>query len=192
MASNKYDIRLAIRGIVMSKTYSRDSRYSSESRPEEKFFAVAAIKPLTPQQLGTSLKIATSDPKSYEGLKPDEFEKRIEQAEQAGRGIASQIAQPTDNFQIGVGEALLFSNGDRVAKEFLTDGGGSLLGSVKTVKDPSEVVKVLVRTAMARPATGDEINALTGYAVERKDRAADAYRQILWALVTGPEFRFCH
>ncbi len=192
MAANKYDLRRVIRGIVMSKTYSRDSRYSSESRPEEKYFAVAAIKPLTPQQLGTSLKIATTDPKNYENLKPDEFEKRIEQTEQAGRGIASLIAQPTDNFQIGVGEALLFSNGDRVAKEFLTDGGGSLLGSIKTTKDPAEAVKALVRTSMARPATNDEIGALTAYFAERKDRPADAYKQILWALVTCPEFRFNH
>lgn len=191
-AAHKYDLRRLIRGLVMSKAYSRDSRYTSESRPEDKFFAVAKLKPLTPQQLATSLKIATTDPKSYEGLKADEFEKRIEQAEQAGRGLAALIAQPTDNFQIGVAEALLFSNGDRVTKEFLTDGGGTLLGAAKAAKDPADAVKLLVRTAMARPATAAETTALTAYAAERKDRAAEAYKQILWALVTCPEFRFNH
>jgi Protein of unknown function (DUF1549)/Protein of unknown function (DUF1553) len=192
MAAHKYDLRRLIRGIVMSQTYSRGSQYGSESRPEDKYFAVAKLRPLTPQQMGTSLKIATTDPKQYDGLKPDEFEKRIEQAESAGRGIASLIAQPTENFQIGVGEALLFSNGDRIAKEFLTDGGSSLLGSLKTAKDPGEAVSALIRTALARPATPDELNALNAYFAERKDRAAEAYKQMLWALVTCPEFRFCH
>ncbi|QEL15916.1 DUF1549 domain-containing protein [Limnoglobus roseus] len=192
LAAHKYDLRRLVRGIVMSKAYSRDSRYSSESRPEDKYFAVAKLKPLTPQQLATSLKIATTDPKSFEGLKESEFEKRIEQAEQAGRGLASLIAQPTDNFQIGVAEALLFSNGDRVAKEYLTDGGGTLLAAAKAAKEPTDAVALLVRTSMARPAGDDEVKALTAYATERKDRAADAYKQILWALVTCPEFRFCH
>lgn len=191
-AANKYDIRRLVRGIVMSKAYSRDGRYASELRPEDKFFALAKLRPLTPQQLATSLKIATTDPKSYDNLKPDEFEKRIEQAEQAGRSLASLIAQPTDNFQIGVGEALLFSNGDRVMKEFLTDGGGSLLAAAKAAKAPADAVTQLVRTSMARPATDAEIQALTAYAAERTDRPTDAHKQILWALVTCPEFRFNH
>jgi hypothetical protein len=190
IASHGYDIRRTIRGIVMSQTYSRDSRYETDrSRPEDKLFAVAKLKPLTPQQVGTSLKIATSDPKMFENLKPEEFEKRIEQAEQVGRGIGSLIAQPTDNFQIGVGEALLFSNGDRITKEFLTDNG--LLGTLKG-KDSTETVKQLVRTAMARPATDDEVKTLTSYLKERSDRTNEANRQVLWALVTCPEFRFCH
>lgn len=192
MASHGYDLRRLIRGIVLSKTYARDSRYSSEAQPEEKYFAVAKLKPLTPQQMGTSLKIATTDPKSYDNLKPEEFEKRIEQAEQAGRGIASMIAQPTENFQIGVGEALLFSNGDRVMKEFLTSGSGSLLGSVKTEKDLAQVVRQLVQTSLARAATDDEVRTLTAYLTERRERTTEAQQQILWALVTCPEFRFNH
>ncbi len=77
-------------------------------------------------------------------------------------GSRRSIAQPTDNFQIGVGEALLFSNGDRVMKEFLTDGGGTALGRVKTMKEPKEAVELLVKTAYGRPATAEEAKALVG------------------------------
>ena len=65
-------------------------------------------------------------------------EKAIEQMESSARGFASLIAQPTENFQIGVGEALLFSNGDRLMKEFLTDGG--ILGKLNRMEGetPSE------------------------------------------------------
>ena len=192
-AANGYDIKRVIRGIVLSKTYSRSSRYeASASPPAFKTFAVARLKPLTPQQLATSLKIAAADPASFDGLKPDEFEKRIEQAESAARGFASFIAQPTDNFQIGVGEALLFSNGDRLAKEFLTDAGGTALGRAKAMKEPKEAVEFLVKTAYGRPATADETKALVAYVEKRKGREAEAYKQVLWALVTAPEFRFSY
>jgi hypothetical protein len=191
-AAHGYDLKRLTRGIVMSKAYSRSSRYDSENVPPAKLFAVAKLKPMTPQQLATSLKIAASDPASFEGLKSDEFEKKIEQLESSSRGFAALIAQPTDNFQIGVGEALLFSNGDRVFKEFLTDGGGTALGRVKAMKEPKEAVGFLVKNAYGRPATAEETRALVAFVEKRKGREAEAYRDVLWALVTGPEFRFSY
>jgi len=191
-ATNKYDLKRLVRGVVMSKAYSRSSRYESESRPSAKLFAVAKLKPMTPLQLSTSLKIAAADPATFNGLKPEDFEKRMEQIESSARGFAALLAQPTDNFQIGVGEALLFSNGDRVLREVLTDGGGTALGRVKTLTDPKETVGFLVKTAYGRPATEAETEALVDYVEKRKGREADAYKQILWALVTAPEFRFSY
>lgn len=189
-AEHGYDLRRLIRGLVMSKAYSRGSRVDSEAVPDPRLFAVARLKPLTPMQLATSLKIAATDPASFEKKKPDDFEKQIEQAENAARGFASLIAQPTDNFQIGVGEALLFSNGDRVIREFLTDGGGTLLGRLKATKDAKTAVELMVKTAYGRAPSGEETAALTAYILKRADRPAEAYRQVLWALVTSPEFRF--
>jgi hypothetical protein len=187
-AEHGYDLKRLIRGIVMSQAYSRSSRYPTEALPDAKLFAVAKLKPLTPMQLATSLKIAASDPAAFAGKKPEEFEKAIEQAENSARGFASLIAVPTDNFQVGVGEALLFSNGDRLIKEFLTDNG--VLGKVKTIKDPRDAVTLLVKSAYGRPPTGEETAALTAYVQKRSDRPAEAYRQVLWVLVTAPEFRF--
>lgn len=190
-AANKYDLRRLIRGIVMSSAYSRSSRYDSENRPGNKTFAVARLKPMTPLQLATSLKIAATDSATFDGLKPDEFEKRMEQIEASARGFASLIAQPTDNFQIGVGEALLFSNGDRVLKEVLTDGAGTTLGRLKG-KEPKEAVELLVKTTYGRAPTAEEARALVAYIEKRKGREADAYKQVLWALVTATEFRFSY
>ena len=58
------------------------------------------------------------------------------------------------------------------------------------MKDPKEAVEFLVKTAYGRPATAEESKALTAYVEKRKGREAEAYRQVLWALVTAPEFRF--
>ncbi len=191
VAANGYDLKRLTRGLVMSKAYSRGSKYES-ALPDGKLFAVARLKPMTPGQLATSLKIAATDPVTFEGKKADELEKMLEQIESSARGFASLIAQPTDNFQIGVGEALLFSNGDRVMKEFLTDGGGSALGRIKTMKEPKEAVEFLVKTAYGRPSTAEESQALVAYIEKRKGRETEAYRQVLWALVTSPEFRFSY
>jgi hypothetical protein len=188
----KYDLRVLTRGIVMSRTYSRASR-SDGGTPAPDAFAVGRLKPLTPQQLATSLRIATTDPRAFDGLKPDEFEKRVEQAEQSARGFASLLAQPgPDGFQVGVGEALLFSNGDRVAKEFLADGGGSLIARARAEADPAAASGLMVQAVFGRAITDAEARAFAGYLAARADRPADAYRQLLWALVTSPEFRFNH
>ncbi len=191
-AAHGYDLKRLVRGIVMSETYSRGSRYPTEATPDRRLFAVAALKPFTPLQLSTSLKIAAADPAQFEGKKAADFEKLVEQMEGGGRGFASLIAQPTDNFQVGVGEALLFSNGDRVTREFLTDGGNTVLGRVKAMTDKMEAVALLVRTAYGRAPTDAESAALVAYVERRADRPAEAYRQVLWALVTAPEFRFVY
>ena len=135
--------------------------------------------------------IAATDPATFDNLKPDDFEKRMEQIEAGASGFASMIAQPTDNFQIGVGEALLFSNGDRVLKEILTDGTGTTLGRVKTMTE-KDAVEFLVKTAYGRPATESETKAIVAYVEKRKGREAEAYKQVLWALLTGTEFRFSY
>ncbi len=188
--ANGYDLKRLTRGIVMSKTYSRSSKTTSQALPASKYFALAKLKPLTPMQLATSLKIATADPTAFDNLKPDDFEKRMESLENAARGFAGSIAQPTDDFQIGVGEALLFSNSDRAIKEFLIDGGGTLLGKVKALKDNGEIADLLVKTAFGRAAKADERTAIVDYLQKRNDRPAEAQKQVLWALLTSAEFRF--
>ena len=189
-AAHQYDLRRLIRGIVLSQTYSRGSKYPGEHVPLAKFFAVGRLKPLTPMQLATSLKLATSDPISFDNLKRDDLEKRIEGLENGARGLASFIAQPTDDFQIGVNEALLFSNNDRLEKEYLNDGGGTLVGRIKDIKDTKQAIDLAVRSIMCRPATDAEIHALSDYLQRRGDHPLDARRQMIWALVASAEFRF--
>jgi hypothetical protein len=191
-ADHGYDLKRLVRGVVMSRAYSRSSRYPTEATPDRRLFALAQLKPFTPLQLATSLKIAAADPAQFEGKKAEEIEKAVEQLEGSGRGFASLIAQPTDNFQVGVGEALLFSNGDRIAREFLTDGSGSVIARAKGMADKKDAVALLVRTAYGRPPSEAESRALVAYVERRADRPAEAYRQVMWALVTSPEFRFVY
>jgi hypothetical protein len=188
-----YGLRRLIEGIVMSKTYSRTSVWPepTASHPSPRLFALAMLKPLTPMQLATSMRVAVADPKVFEKLESAEFEKRIEALEQSARGLAGSFAQPTDeDFQIGVSEALLFSNSDKVTKEILTDGSDRLLNRVKQAGTPDAAVDLLFRVALSRAPRAEELKSVKDYLQRRADRPTEAYQQLLWALLSGAEFRF--
>src|SRR5262249_6928595 len=146
--------------------------------PPPRSFAVARLRAMTPMQLATSLRLASRDPGEFaDKLKPGEAERRIEGIENSARGLASQFEQPRDDFQISVSEALLFSNSDRLQRELLNDGGGSLLGKMKAAKEPEQAIDLAVRAVLSRPPTAEEKKDLLEYATKRRERLTEAYRQ---------------
>jgi hypothetical protein len=186
-----YNLRRLIRGLVLSRAYARDSRWDKGETPRPSLFAVARVKPLTPMQLAVSLRLAVTDPNSLPAtLKPEEFDKRLQGIESSAGGLARFFEQPGDDFQVGVSEALLFSNNSNVTKELLADGGDRLLGRLKQLKTPDEVIDVAVRTILSRPPRDEERKLLGDYLQKRADRPAEAQRQIVWVLLTSSEFRF--
>jgi hypothetical protein len=191
LVENGYDLRRLIRGMVLSKAYARSSRWEAPGEaPRPQLFAVAAVRPLTPMQLATSLRLATTDPLSLPEDKPEEFEKRIEALEASARGFANVFEQPRSGFQVGVSEALFFSNSERVLKELLADGGDRLVGRLKQAKDANEAIDLAVRVVLSRTPTAEENKLFAEYVRQRADRPVEAYRQVIWALLTGAEFRF--
>jgi hypothetical protein len=179
-----------VRGLVLSKAYARSSRNDGK-QPPARSFAVARLRAMTPMQLAASLRIATADPDQLgDKTKPEEVERRLEQFENSARGFADLIEQPRDDFQISVTEALLFSNSDRLQREMLADGRDRLVGKLKETKTPEEAVEVAFRNVLTRAPDAEEKKALVAYLAERRDRPAEAYRQMVWALLTSAEFRF--
>jgi hypothetical protein len=194
MVGHGYDLRRLIRGVVLSDTYARSSRWEGDDRPAARTFGVAQVRPLTPMQLAVSLRLATTDPGQFPaGQKPDEFARRIEQLENSARGFSNEIARPTyDDFLISVDEALLFSNAERIRQEFLADGKDRLLGQLAKVKNHREGIDLLYRNVLSRPPEAEEVRLLDEYLAKRKDRPVEGYRQVLWTLLTTSEFRFNH
>jgi hypothetical protein len=190
LVEHGYDLRRLIRGLVLSKAYARSSRWDGSEPPRPQFFAVAQVRPLTPMQLATSFRIAISGPRSVPAIDAPAFEKWIEAQEQAARGLERSFEQPTEGFQIGVGEALLFSNSDTILREL--SAPDRLPAQCQQTKDESSAIDLAVSTVLCRPPTDSEKKALHDYLAHRADRPADAWRQIIWALVTSPELRFNH
>jgi hypothetical protein len=185
-----YSVRRLTRGLVLSRAYARSSRWASGEPPRASLFAVAAVRPLTPLQLATSMWVAVSDPALFApGIKPEDAEKRFEGLESRAQGLAAAIARPGEEYSIGVSEALLMSNGDRL-KELLAEGGDRLLNRMVQGQAPGERVELAVRNILSRPLEDDEESVLGDFLRGAEDRPAEGCRQLIWALLTSAEFRF--
>jgi len=192
MRTSGYDLRRLIRGIVLSQAYARSSRWdSADKRSNDSLFAVALVRPLKPWQYGTSLLVASQNPDSLPAdLTPEDLDKRMESLESAGRGLCSQFEVPTADFQVGVDEALLFSNGQKVAGELLRDSKDRLLVRLADCPDDKTAAETAVWNIFARPPADEEVQAITAFLSRRADRAAEARKQLVWALLTSSECRF--
>jgi hypothetical protein len=190
LIEHSYDLRRLIRGLVLSEAYARTSRWPGGEAPDLRLFAVAAVRPLTPVQMATSMWVATTDPDTLAGsLDPGEVEKRLTAIAERARGLADQIARPGEEYQIGVSEALLLSNSDR-PNELLAEGADRLVGRLVPIKDPEARADLAVRNVLSRPPVDDELSLLSDFLRNRQERPAEACRQLVWALLTSAEFRF--
>jgi hypothetical protein len=189
LAEHQYDLRRLVRGLVLSNAYARSSRWEG-TLPPEQLFAVAQARPLTPMQMGFSLRLATIDPQALP-RQPAELEKRLEAIERSGDGLANLFPRPTENFQVGVSEAMLFANNPAMQKDLL-EAGGSLVTRLVQVLEPEKRAELAVRSVLSRPAQASELKALTEYLRHREDRPAAGCQQVVWALLTSAEFRFNH
>jgi hypothetical protein len=144
-------------------------------------------------QLACSLRLATADPETLPAsLGCGELDRRAESLAVASRTMASTLGSSGGDGQIGVAEALLFSNGKFVDQDLLSDGDGRLVGRLLKVAAPGEQVELAVGNILGRAPEEDEKRVLREYLEHRTDRPEDACRQLVWALLTSPEFRFNH
>jgi hypothetical protein len=54
LVEHGYDLRRLVRGLVLSNAYARSSRWEGNKAPEERLFAVAQARALTPMQMAVS------------------------------------------------------------------------------------------------------------------------------------------
>ena len=192
-ASHGYDLRRLVRGIAASRAYARSSQWNSNERPPAELFAVAALRPLTPQQYAMTLRMGSTSPEQFPAdLPAADVEKRLEGIEGAARGLANSFEQPGQDFQVSIDEALLMTNGERIEKELLRDGRDALVGRLVALNDPAAAVETAGWTVFSRPLVEEEKQLLTEFLLKRNDRPLDGYRQMVWAMLTSGECRFNH
>ncbi len=176
----------------MSRAYGRSSRWEGSEAPAAASFAVAVLRPLRPLPLANSLRIATTDPARFAAdLSAAEHEQRLSAIDASARGIAALLGPPAGDAPIGVAEALLFSNNDRLARSSVRwrrrpRGRAQADRRSRTVGGGRRAERPLAR------AEADETRVLKEYLADRSDRRDEAIRQLVWALLTCSEFRFNH
>ena len=186
-----FDLPRLMRGLVLSKTYSRSSRWDRGDRPAASLFAVGQVRPLSPHQYAASLRVATADPEIWAKLKmPAEVTQLAARLAGSSRGWAGSFAPLGENFQVGVAESLLLANDARVMGDFLSDAGDRIVGRMTALADPRQQADCAIRTILGRAPDDEERQVLVAYLNERRDRPIDALRQVVWSLLASSEFRF--
>lgn len=192
--TNGYDLKRLMRGIVLSQAYSRSSRWEGPgSPPHEQLFAIGQTRALSPRQYSLSLIFASRNSKSLpEDPLSTDWANRRKDFENHSQHLASQLEIPTDNFQVGVSEALFFNNNQHVQNDLLSEGGDRLAGVLKTVTDRQEQLKLAFWTVYTREPEPEEVAAISQFLDVRADRASAAWQQVIWSLLTSSELRFNH
>ena len=194
MVSHGYDLRRLIQGIVLSEAYGRSTVWTAESEPPAaSTFALAQTRPLTPRQLGASLHLVIGNPELWPAIEnTEEWTKRRTDLENLANGWVREFEQPAENFQIAVDEALFFSNNGQVQDDLLRDSDDRLLGQLKKIEDQSQGIEKLWLAVLNRLPHPDEIASATAWLDRIPDKKDESRKQLLWAILAGPEFRFNH
>jgi hypothetical protein len=191
MIAHNYDLKRLLRGLVLSKTYARQSYWDQGTRPDPEWFAVANTRPLSRYQYGHSLQMASTSPDEFSLDDEKQVLERLQRV-YTQNGLAEQLDQPLHDFQVSSNEALLFSNSDRINEALLADRNESLIGKLKSLKNDQQRVELAYWTILSRPPNDDETKLLTTYLAARQERPLDGMRQLVWILLTSTEFRFNH
>ena len=199
-AAAGYDIRRLVEGIALSRAYGLASTWEGEGEPpEDKHFAVAMVKPLSPEQYAASLVLA-SGKEALGSEAPDtpardhgDEEKRALELVRAAASLTRHgvLDAPAADFQSSVTEALFMSNHPDVQK-LVEPGGGNLVETLSVFSATGELVDAAFWVVLSRPSTAEEREHLVEWLDRTEGSRAQAVRDLAWALFTSAEFRFNH
>jgi hypothetical protein len=199
LAARKYDLKALLREIVLSETYQRSSEAPTGSEVDPAKFAVAALRPLTPEQLAWSLLQATGQldaERKALGAKATEaalHNKFNGPAETVVRLFGTSPGEPAANqdFEATLDQTLFLRNGDMI-RGWLTARSGNLIDRLNNLKDASPLADELYLSVLARKPTAEEAKDVADYLARRSADRAAAVQELIWALLTSAEFRFNH
>ncbi len=194
LVAHGYDLQRLIQGIVLSEVYGRSSGWTSESEPPPAHaFALAQTRALTPRQLAASLHVVVRNPEQWPGIDhAEEWAKRRAELEDLANAWVREFEQPAEGFRIAVDEALFFSNSERVQNELLQEADDRLLGQLSKMEDQQKGIEHLWMTVLNRPPQPEETASAVAWLDRSPEARIESRRQLLWALLSGPEFRFNH
>jgi hypothetical protein len=190
-ANHGFDLRRLIAVILHSEAYARSSRWPGRKElPDETLYAVAVLKPLDADQLALSLPLAT-------GHYDDQLSGTPKRTMAQLRGVASwpdviaQFDSPSEDFEPTAVQALFLLNSDYVQKHFVADS--KLVKTLVADKSDDEVARRAYRAILSRLPSPDETARVSKYLTDRGAKSrTDACQELVWALFSGPEFRFNH
>jgi hypothetical protein len=194
----RFDVKAFLREVALSQTYQRTSELPPgvETLPAE-LFAVARLKPLSPEQLALAALQATGVTDVHRinlgpGLNEQTLYDRIAPSlAPFVNTFAGQAGQPDIDFQATLEQVLFVSNGG-VLRTWIAPQAGNLADRLNKLAEPPAVADELYLSVLTRRPTADEVAEVAAYLQNRAQDRPLAIQECIWALIASDEFRFSH
>jgi hypothetical protein len=192
-AAHGYDLDRLIAAIVSSRVYQLSSVPASGDAPAETAFALARLKPLSPQQYAFSMILAAGDGTFDQATERGARSKRYRELDNQAVSLAKLgfFDPRNDRFQSSATEALFLSNHPE-AQRLVAKAGNNLVSRLAAIQDVEQIVDTAAWTVLSRPPDAEERTLLKRWIAERGPDRAKACGELVWALLTSAEFRFNH
>ena len=203
-AASGFNLRRLIAGIVHSQAYQRSSQWTGNGeRPAETTYATGVLKPLSPQQLATSVAVASGQYQLFlqklerekQNRKLTEITPAIARAQfQRDREVQDfslRFANSGERFETNAGQALFLAYNGLFVKQ-LEAVGGNLTERLTKHKAPAAAVQEAYLTILSRPPTADEETAGVEFLSAEEPTAKVLCRDFVWSLLCSSEFRLNH
>jgi hypothetical protein len=199
LAARKFDVKAVLRELALSKTYQRSSLLPTGGpAPDESSFAVALLRPQSPEQLAFSSMQATglTDAVRQE-LGPKATDAAL--AARLANNVAAYVkvfgsapGEPADGRSEPTLDQALFLRNGALVSGWLTPRPGNLADRLSRLKDAAAASEELYLSTLTRYPTADESKEVADYLAGRMADRPAALRELAWALLTSAEFRFNH
>ena len=196
--STGFNMRTFLRELALSKTYQRSCIPPSGTEPAPETFAVAALKPLSPEQLAWTMMQATGLADSQRQALADKLNEATLHDSLAGN-VAAFVStfggvpgQPEARFQATLDQALFVNNGSPL-RDWIAPRAGNLVDRLTKLGDAAAASDELYLSVLTRLPSDDERREVAEYLNNRPaaERTA-ALQELVWALLASAEFRFNH
>jgi hypothetical protein len=190
-------VKWLLREIALSQTYQRSSAPAAGAKAlNADRFAVAPLKPLSPEQLAYAVLQATGFTDAERlalGGNPEDAALHARLAPQAApfaNVFGTTPGQPEEKFAATLDQTLFLKHGGTV-RNVIAARPGSLLDRALKIDDPNAVADELFISVLTRQPTPDERKDVVEALKAVPDRRT-ALAEIVWALIASSEFRFNH
>jgi hypothetical protein len=190
LKAHNFDLKWYIRELVCSETYQLSSR-GEDGNPLPQWYQSGRVRPLTAEELNDSWRAAAwfEATEQYAKLPApkDRFHPVIRDYMLMFFGSPNN---GTGDFQGGLHEHLFVNNGPIAS--VISSGKGSLVDWLSTAEAPLEqrIERVYLSVLTRRP-TAEETALLTDFVTPGKGDTL-RWQEVVWALMSGSEFRFNH
>lgn len=212
--TTKYDTRGFMRELMRSRTYQLSSRRSAMTpEPPVEAFAVAALRPLSADQLAWSVLQATGRLSNHEQTAEKALQAREPKAFAATRatfewkrqlyaGLDREISllasrfhgpagTPEGRFEPTVNQALFLLNAPALVGAVQPSKNRLLVDVLAAEKSPEDVAERMYLNVLSRRPNAEEIAEVRQHLADRKERAL-AVSELAAALLLSAEFRLNH